>query len=98
MSTATSTVVAPAISDLILDHTNRYRLTVPPALFRLRDLRQIGRKQIRAILRRMCREHQLAWATLYGNHRYYYVPSAQRSTRSQSVARLGPLSGAPRKT
>jgi hypothetical protein len=83
-----------ASRSVVLEHVGRYRMSVPPAIACLMNVKHLGRKRLRTLLAQMCGDGELARAPLYGNRPYYYLPeqAAADEQHPQRSHRAGPLS------
>jgi hypothetical protein len=93
MSAMTKTNIDAAVRDAVLQHVDRYRLTVFPAVGRIPKLRGFAKRRIAAVLGGLCREGLLSKALLW-QHRTYFFRSTPReaANNGRTGTETGPLS------
>lgn len=94
--TQETTVMSPS-QQIVLEHIERYRMTVIPALQSLRGLKHFGRKRLASTLRDLRRAGYLGQGILYHHQRYFFLTrpkhEPQEAGRANSaIRRTGPLS------
>ena len=97
MSDAQQTAVTSPAQQTVLEHIERYRMTVLPALQSLPGLKHFGRKRLAALLREMRRAGDVGQGQLYHHQRYFFLTRTRQQmkgpdSRNGAKTRTGPLS------